>query len=35
MFEVFNGKYLAVAIQKGLITWEEIYYLALRYGPLC
>ena len=32
MFEVFNGKYLKVAIGKGLITMDEIEYLAKRYG---
>ncbi len=32
MFEVFNGKYLKVAIGKGLITWERLEYLANRYG---
>lgn len=35
MFDIFNGKYLNVAIGKGLITWEYIKYLAERYGSLC
>ena len=33
-FEAFNGDYLKVAMGKGLITWEEIAYLAERYIPL-
>ena len=32
MFEVFNGKYLAVAIGKGNITMEDIIAMAERYG---
>ena len=32
--EAFNGDYLKVAMGKGLITWEEIAYLAERYIPL-
>lgn len=35
MFDVFNGQYLGVAIGKGLLTWDDIAYLANRYGPLC
>ncbi len=34
-YEAFNGNYLKVAIAKGLITWEDIEYLAERYVPLC
>ena len=33
-FEAFNGAYLKVAIGKGLLTWEDIAYLAERYVPL-
>ena len=33
-FEAFNGAYLKVAIGKGMITWEDIAYLAERYIPL-
>lgn len=33
-FEAFNGKYLAVALGKGLLTWEDIAYMAERYIPL-
>ncbi len=33
-FEAFNGDYLKVAIGKGLLTWEDIAYLAERYMPL-
>lgn len=33
-FEAFNGKYLKIAIGKGMITWEDIAYLAERYMPL-
>ena len=32
VFNVFNGKYLAVSMGKGLITLEDIEYLANRYG---
>lgn len=35
MFEAFNGQYLGVAVGKGMITWEDIAYLAERYAPLC
>lgn len=35
MYYAFNGEWLNVAIGKGLITWEDIAYLAGRYGPLC
>ena len=31
-YEAFNGKYLKVAIGKGLITWDDIIRLAERYG---
>ncbi len=33
-YYAFNGAYLKVAIGKGLLTWEEIEYLAQRYVPL-
>lgn len=33
MFEVFNGKYLKVAIGKGLVTEEKLMQLAERYAP--
>jgi hypothetical protein len=33
-FEAFNGKYLNIAIGKGLLTWEDIAYMAERYMPL-
>ena len=35
MFDAFNGAWLGVAIGKGMLTWEEIAYLANRYAPLC
>lgn len=35
MFYAFNGQYLGVAVGKGMITWEDIAYLAERYAPLC
>lgn len=34
VFEAFNGKYLKVAIGKGLVTWEELIALLERYGEL-
>ena len=34
VFEVFNGQYLKVAMAKGMITWDDIAYLAERYTPL-
>ena len=33
-FEAFNGAYLKVALAKGLLTWEDIAYMAERYIPL-
>ncbi len=33
-FDAFNGKWLKVAIGKGMLTWEDIEYLAARYVPL-
>jgi len=33
-FEAFNGKDLKVAMGKGLLTWEDIAYMAERYVPL-
>ena len=33
-FNAFNGAYLKVAIGKGLLTWEDIAYMAERYIPL-
>ena len=33
-FDAFNGVYLKVAIGKGLLTWEDIAYMAERYIPL-
>ena len=33
-FEAFNGAWLNVAIGKGMLTWEDIEYLAERYVPL-
>ena len=33
-YEAFNGNYLKVAIGKGLLTWEDIEYLAQHYMPL-
>jgi len=35
MFEAFNGRYLGIAVAKGLVTWDYIAYLAERYAPLC
>ena len=32
-FEAFNGRYLGIAIQKGLLTWDQIEALAERYMP--
>ncbi|MBR3561157.1 MAG: InlB B-repeat-containing protein [Oscillospiraceae bacterium] len=34
VFEAFNGADLGVAIGKGILTWEDIEYLANRYVPL-
>lgn len=34
MFEAFNGKYLQIAIEKGLLSWEDIERLATRYKPI-
>ncbi len=33
-FDAFNGKWLKVAIGKGMLTWADIEYLAQRYVPL-
>ena len=33
-FAAFNGAYLKVAMGKGLLTWEDIAYMAERYIPL-
>ena len=33
-YEVFNGDILKVAIGKGMLTWEDIEYLAERYIPM-
>ena len=33
-YEVFNGDFLKVAIGKGMLTWDDIAYLAERYVPL-
>ncbi len=33
-FNAFNGAYLKVAMGKGLLTWEDIVYMAERYIPL-
>ena len=33
-YEAFNGDILKVAIGKGMLTWEDIEYLAERYVPL-
>lgn len=33
-FYAFNGAYLKVAMAKGLLTWEDIAYMAERYIPL-
>ena len=33
-FDAFNGAYLKVAMGKGLLTWEDIAYMAERYIPL-
>ena len=32
-FEAFGGKYLNIAIQKGMLTWEDIRSMANRYVP--
>ena len=32
-YEAFNGAWLKVAIEKGLLSWEDIAYLAERYAP--
>lgn len=34
MFNEYPVKYLKVALGKGLITWDRMYYLIERYGPL-
>jgi len=31
-FNAFNGQYFKVAIGKGMLTWEDIEYLANRYA---
>ena len=31
IFEAFNGQYLKVALGKGLITWETLHELVVRY----
>ena len=33
-YDAFNGAWLNVAIEKGLLTWEDIERLAERYVPL-
>ncbi len=33
-YQAFNGDILKVAIGKGILTWEDIEYLAARYMPL-
>ena len=33
-FYAFNGAYLKIALGKGLLTWEDIAYMAQRYIPL-
>ena len=33
-FYAFNGAWLKVAMGKGLLTWEDIEYMANRYVPL-
>ena len=33
-YEAFNGAYLGIAIEKGILSWENIEYLARRYMPL-
>jgi len=33
-FDAFNGQWLMVSIGKGLLTWEDIAYMAERYIPL-
>ena len=33
-FEAFNGAYLKVAMEKGLIDWDTIAMYANRYIPL-
>lgn len=32
VFEAFNGKYLKVAIGKGMLTWDEVVQLVERYS---
>ena len=32
-YEAFNGAYLGVSMAKGLLSWEDIEYLAARYMP--
>ena len=31
MYDAFNGKYLGIAIKKGILDWEAIEYMANRY----
>lgn len=33
-YEAFNGNYLGVAIEKGLITWDIINHYVARYIPM-
>ena len=33
-FEAFNGEYFKVAIGKGILTWDEVEYLAKRYADV-
>lgn len=34
IFNAFPTPYLKVAIGKGLLTWDDLYYYIERYGPM-
>lgn len=34
MYQAFNGKYLNIAIKKGILTWENIEYMSNRYTKI-
>ena len=34
LYDSFATQYFKVAIGKGILTWEQLYYYIERYGPL-
>ena len=34
LYDSFTTKYFKVAIGKGILTWDQLYYYIDRYGPL-